>query len=207
VIAVIVGAVTVLAWAPLAFYANRYNIDFSAVAFPSAATILAFLLAGAGQVGRYIADEIEASADQVQELSEKADTAKDAAAAAAKVAGAKPGDAAAAAEAETTAGNAQTAKQEYEDVKAETKSEMDKIFFAANWLRTGLLYAFISVPVSAVALVVGSTQQNHSSTDWRAIVGSAAVALLVGTGVGLLPMTWRLLGLKLYRNWSDRAFT
>lgn len=201
------GFLTVLAWAPLAFYANRYHVDFSAVAFPSAATILAFLLPGSGLVGERLADEIGTSAEEVQKLSDAATTAKGAAIAAETTAAEDPNNTDLATKAGAARSAANTAELDYVTLKADIKSEIDSFFVAANWLRTGVLYAFISVPVSAVALVIGGyTPQCPSTMDWRAVVGSAAVALLVGTGVGILPMTWRLLGLNTFRIWSDRSF-
>lgn len=196
--ALALGVAPLIGWLLLAFFANRNHIDFSAVAFPSAAAILAFLLPGAALVGPYIREELQSSSEQVQGLSEAAKTARAEAIKAAADTTMEPGDQ------QTAEGEAKKADAAYTDLKTATKQELDKIFMWAAWLRTGLVYAFLAVPVAAGALVIGPGE--HSCWDWRAIVGSGAVALLVGTGIGIVPITWRLLGLKMYRMWSDQAF-
>lgn len=194
---VVVGG-PVIGWLMLAAFANRNHIDFSAVAFPSAAAILAFLLPGAALVGPYIREELTSSSEQVQDLSDAAAARREDADKAAADVTTTPEDK------QASEDKAQAAKEDYENLKAATKQELDKIFESASWLRTGLVYAFLAVPVAAVALVISPGDQ--TCWDWRAIVGAGAVTLLVGTGMGLVPITWRLLGLKLYRTWSDQAF-
>jgi hypothetical protein len=66
--------------------------------------------------------------------------------------------------------------------------------------------AFLSVPVSAVALVIGPAVNGQTAPDLRAIVGACAITLLMGTGVGIVPITWRILHLKTYRSWAKLSF-
>jgi len=78
-------------------------------------------------------------------------------------------------------------------------AEFDKLVASAAWLQAGVVCAFLSVPVSAAALVIGPAENGHTAPDMRAIVGACAITLLMGTGVAIVPITWRILHLKTYR--------
>jgi hypothetical protein len=191
----LVGFYTFVGGCVLAFFANRNHIDFTGVAFGSAATILAFLLPGVGLVGPWISDQMRTSADYVEQLRKRVEAAK-----AAALQGDADAKAAAAAKVETD-------NQAYLLAKSGTKSGLDKVLDYAAWLRTGVVCAFVSVPVAAASLVIGApATHGQSGLDWRAILGSAAVTLLVGTGIGIAPVTWNYLQLKRIRGLVQLAF-
>ena len=200
------GFVTICAGIALTIVANRNHIDFTAVAFASAAAILAFLLPGVALVGTYIADGLKASATQVQELSDDAKKASECARQTKAVAEAAPRDKVKSEAAAEAKSEAEKAKRTLATHKARTAAEFDDLFDSVAWLQVGVVCAFLSVPVSAVALVIGPPVDGQTSADLRAIVGACAVTLLMGTGVGIVPITWRILHLKTYRSWAKLSF-
>jgi hypothetical protein len=198
--------VTILGGVLLGIVANRNHIDFTPVAFASAATILAFLLPGAALVGPYIAEELQASATQIQELVDKATEASAKDKSAQSAADAAPTDKEkekAASDAKDAATRADTAST---SAKKSTKVDFGKLLDCASWLQAGLACAFVSVPVSAAALVIGPAGQGQTAPDSRGIVGAIAITLLIGTAIGIVPITWRILYLKTYRSWAKGAF-
>jgi hypothetical protein len=190
----------------LAFVANRNHIDFTAVAFASAAAILAFLLPGVALVGRYIDEGLKNSATQVQELSDGANEAATCADKAKAVAEKAPTDKAKAAAAAEAKSEAEAAKRTFTDHKASTAADFGKLLDSVAWLQVGVVSAFLSIPVSAVALVIGPAVNGQTAPDLRAIFGACAITLLMGTGVGTVPITWRILHLKTYRSRAKLSF-
>jgi len=200
------GFVTICAGIALAVVANRNHIDFTAVAFASAAAILAFLLPGVALVGRYIDEGLKNSATQVQELSDDAKAASECARKTKAEADAAPRDKAKAAAATKAKSEAEAAKRTYTAHKAGTAEDFDKLLDSVAWLQAGVVSAFLSIPVSAVALVIGPPANGQTAPDLRAIVGACAITLLMGTGVGTVPITWRILHLKTYRSRAKLSF-
>jgi hypothetical protein len=164
------------------------------VAFGSAATILAFLLPGAGLVGPNIRAEIRASSAYVQNLYQKLTAAQDAKD---KATQNKQADIAAADQAVKDADN------NLQEAIIGNREGLYKILDTAGWLRTALVCTFASVSVAAASLVIGPTSPQcgpGSDLDWRAILGSVAITLLVGTSIVIAPVTWSYLNLGKYRD-------
>ena len=101
---------------------------------------------------------------------------------------------------------AEAAKRTYTDHKAKTAADFNKLLDSVAWLQAGVVCAFLSVPMSAVALVIGPAESGQTTPDLRAIVGACAITLLMGTGVGIVPVTWRILHLKTYRSRAELSF-
>jgi hypothetical protein len=198
--------VTICAGIALTVVANRNHIDFTAVAFASAAALLAFLLPGVALVGGYIAEGLKGAATQVQELSDDAKKASERAQQTQAAADESPRDKTKADAAAKAKFRAAEAKKTFTAHKASTSAEFDKLFDCVAWLQLGVVCAFLSVPVSAVALVIGPAVNGQTAPDLRAIVGACAITLLMGTGVGIVPITWRILHLKTYRSWAKLSF-